>query len=237
MITQRTAKLAPIALLLCVATLAIAQRTSAEDAMLDPVAIRTALPLMKELSDKGGESVKRLHEIIEKMSATQDQQELKDLRTALRSTLIDYRATKSGMIDATRSVLKLPKSSLSDRTALEKLQNTELEGIVWNDAFFDKTIRDLSQAIGVPIRLQYNVIQKNQVSMSFAKAPAEMILVTLCNGFDLRYVIHEGEVIIYKKITPIENRFLDYQKRHPEVKLKYWEHEDASGDVSKKGAK
>ena len=52
-------------------------------------------------------------------------------------------------------------------------------------------------------------------------------------------MIHGGEVVIYKKITPTEERFLGYQKRHPEVKLKYWEKEDASGvvDTKKGGAK
>lgn len=216
---------------------AAAPTVTAEDELLDPALVRAVMPEMKEFSDKGGELVGRLHGVMEKLHATRDELEQRELRGQIRQILTDYRATKVGMIASVRRALKLPKSPLTDEEALSRLQNTDLEGIVWNDAFFDKCIRDLSRAIDVPMRLQYAVIQKNQVAMTFEKAPAEMILATLCNGFDLRYVIHDGEVVIYKKITPLENRFLEYQKRHPDVKLRYWEHEDASGDVSKKGGK
>lgn len=216
---------------------AAAPTVTAGDDLLDPALVRAVMPEMKEFSDKGGELVGRLHGVMEKLHATRDELEQRELRGQIRQILTDYRATKIGMIASVRRALQLPKSPLTDEEALSRLQNTDLEGIVWNDAFFDKCIRDLSRAIDVPMRLQYAVIQKNQVAMSFEKAPAEMILATLCNGFDLRYVIHDGEVVIYKKITPLENRFLEYQKRHPDVKLRYWEHEDASGDVSKRGGK
>lgn len=217
-----------------IAAFAASPTVTAEDELLDPQLVRAVMPEMKQLSDKGGELVGRLHGIMEKLHATRDELEQRELRGQIRQILTDYRATKTGMIASVRRALKMPSSPLSNEEALARLRGTDLEGIVWNDAFFDKCIRDLSRAIDVPIRLQYSVIQKNQVAMTFQKAPAEMILATLCNGFDLRYVIHDGEIVIYKKITPLENRFLDYQKRHPDVKLRYWEHEDASGDVSKK---
>ena len=45
--------------------------------------------------------------------------------------------------------------------------------------------------------------------------------------------VQDGEVVVFKKLTPNESRFLEYQAKHPEVKLKYWEREDASGEYVK----
>ena len=92
---------------------------------------------------------------------------------------------------------------------LDKLRNTELTSVVWDaNTKFHKAVKDLSNALGFPIRLQHRVVQMNTVELRFSRAPAETILATLCNGFDLRYVIHGGEVVLYKKITPTEERFL-----------------------------
>ena len=69
------------------------------------------------------------------------------------------------------------------------------------------------------------------------RAQASTILGSLCNYFELRYVIQDGEVVVFKKLTPNEYRFLEYQEKHPDVKLKYWEREDASGEYKKEKKK
>ena len=204
------------------------------DELLDYAAVRKAMPKMRAESTLGSELGLKLHKTMDALESTQDELRQRELRTELRDTLVEYRATKLRLMEAVRPLTKLPTSNLSDQEVLDKLRLTDLSSVVWEDAFFDKCIRDLSNALGFPIRLQHRVVQKNTVSMRFQKAPAETILAALCNGFDLRYVIYGGEVVIYKKITPTEDRFLEYQKRHPEVKLKYWESEDASGAVDKK---
>lgn len=210
-----------------------------EQQMLDYQAVRDALPKLREMSNEGTGFSVRLHKVMDALDGTNDPTEQKRLRGELRLALSDYRELKQRQMASIRPLLALPSTNLSDREILDKLRTTELHSVVWDDTFFDKCIRDLSGAIGVPIRLQHRVVQKNTVGMRFQKVPAEMILATLCNGFDLRYVIQGGEIVIFKKITPTEERFLDYQKRHPEVKLKYWEKEDASGhvDTSKGGDK
>jgi hypothetical protein len=88
--------------------------------------------------------------------------------------------------------------------------------------------------VGVPIRLHYRVVQKNKVTFDFQRTRAEAALAFLCNGFDLRYLVYDGEIIVYKKITPTEERFLEYQKKHPDVELRYWDREKADGDYDVK---
>ena len=38
-------------------------------------------------------------------------------------------------------------------------------------------------------------------------------------------VVLDGEVVVYKKLTPTETRFVEYQKKHPNAELRYWERE------------
>lgn len=208
-----------------------------QDDVLDYAAVRDAMPKMKAESARGSELGLKLHKLMDAIESTQDELNQRQLRSELKDTLIEYRATKLRLMEVVRPLTKVPTTDLTDQQVLDKLRLTDLSSVVWEDVFFDKCIRDLSGALGIPIRLQHRVVQKNTVSMRFQKAPAETILAALCNGFDLRYVIYGGEVVIYKKITPTEDRFLEYQKRHPEVKLKYWESEDAGGgmDGKKKG--
>jgi hypothetical protein len=213
----------------------LAAPAGAQDEFLDYQSVREAMPRMRDISTRGSEFGVKLHKVMDALDATQDVADQRKLREELRVLLTEYRMVKLEMEGVVRPLLKLPQSGLTDQQVLDKLRTTELHGVVWEDAFFDKCIRDLSGALGIPIRLQHRVVQKNTVAMRFQKVPAEMILATLCNGFDLRYVIHSGEIVVYKKITPTEERFLDYQKRHPEVKLKYWQKEDASGNVDTKG--
>jgi hypothetical protein len=215
---------------------AVPGEVTAQDKDLDAQAVRDAMPRMKELSDQGVAHAVKLHKLLEQLEASQDGVEQKALREEIRTTLAAYREVKAAMITVTRPLVGLETTNLSDREVLDKLKDTELHGVAWSDANFDKCVRDLSKAVGIPIRLQFRVVQKNKVTMRFQKTPAETILAALCNGFDLRYVIHGGEIVVYKQITPTEERFLEYQKRHPEVKLRYWEQEDASGAYSgKKG--
>lgn len=218
---------------------ALATPAGAQDELLDYQAVRDALPKMRELSNLGSDFGTKLHKIVDGFDSTQDELEHRRLRGELRQVLGEYKTLKVQQMGVIRPLVRTPTTNLSDDQILAKIRETELTSVVWENANFDKCIRDLSGAIDIPIRLQFRVVQKNKVSMRFQKAPAETILATLCNGFDLRYVTYGGEIVVYKKITPTEERFLDYQKRHPEVKLKYWEREDASGhvDTSKGGKK
>lgn len=208
-------------------------RAHAQDGALDYQAVRDAMPRMKELSDRGAAAATQLHTLMAKLEETADGVEQRALREEIRKTLADYRTVKLEMIAVTRPLTGLTTTTLSDQQILDKIKNTELYGVAWEDTSFDKCVRDLSRAIDVPIRLQFRVVQKNTVTMRFQKTPAETVLAALCNGFDLRYVIYGGEIVVYKQITPTEDRFLEYQKRHPDVKLRYWEQEDASGEYAK----
>jgi len=230
---RRVALSAGAALAMAVAAV-VPHPVGAQDADLDYQAVRDAMPRMRTLSDEGSALAVKLHELMSKLEGTEDAVEQKAIREELKTSLEKYRETKLAMIEVTRPLTGVRSSSLTDDQILAKIKETNLFGVSWDEANFDKCVRDLSQALEIPIRLQFRVVQKNKVSMRFQKTPAETILAALCNGFDLRYVIYGGEIVIYKQITPTEDRFLEYQKRHPEVKLRYWEQEDASGEYSKK---
>ncbi len=201
---------------------------------LDYQAVQDAIPLMKGLSDRSEQMSRKLHVLVDQLDASQDRTEQQKLRAEIRALLEEYLSLKKEMIQATRQVLGIRPAGYTDQEIVDKLASTNFFGIHWDNASFKKCIQDVSAHLGIPIRLQQRVVQRNTVSLNFAEAPAKTVLSTLCNGFDLRYVVHEGEIVIYKKITPTEERFLEYQKRHPEVKLKYWESEDASGDYKEK---
>ena len=40
-------------------------------------------------------------------------------------------------------------------------------------------------------------------------------------------------MMLFRRLTPNEVRFQEYEKAHPGVKLKYWDREDASGEYKK----
>jgi len=212
---------------------ALAAPAAAQEGLLDYQGVRDAIPEMQRLSEEASGAAKELHVLVDELEATRDGLKQGQIRERVRARLEGYHETKRTMLDTTRRVLGVEPTGLTDQEVVQKLAETNLLGIHWSDANFDKCVRDLSAAVAIPIRLQHRVVQKNKVTLDFASAKAETVLATLCNGFDLRYVVFDGEVVIYKKITPTEERFLEYQAKHPETKLKYWEREDASGEYKR----
>lgn len=200
---------------------------------LDYAAIRDALPRMSDLAKQGGENGRQLHALIDKLDSTTDPKLEGELRAELRTRLENHISIKQQVVNLSKGVLGLPgpdaPGMLSDEEIRRRLADTQLRDIFWKKAPFAKCLRDLSRALKIPIRTQYHVVQRNTVDYKFRALPAETVLSTLCSGFDLRYVVFEGEVIVYKQITPNEERFLDYQRKHPDVKLKYWERQNADG--------
>lgn len=206
---------------------------------LDYERVRAAVPEMKRLSEEGAKRGKRLHWLVERLrkaEETGDEPEMARLRTEVREILVEYRDNKIAMVKATKDVLELKRSGLTDQEVFDRLHETMLRGIHWKGRSFKKCIRDISRAIGVPMRTQYSVVEMNTVDCEYREMPAESILAWLCNGFDLQYVIYDGEMVLYKRITPNEERFINYQKKHPEAKLRYWDKTDASGAL-KEGKK
>lgn len=200
--------------------------------------IRDALPRMGELAKQGGENGVHLHALADKLTEDNTPEREKELRLELRDRLQRHIEIKQQVVAVTKGVLGLEKPLVNGRPVdrvmteeqiREKLANTMLNDIFWKKDSFKKCLRDLERALKIPIRMQYHVVQRNTVDYKFRSLPAETVLGTLCSGFDLRYLVFEGEIIVYKKITPNEERFLDYQRKHPDVKLKYWERENADG--------
>ncbi len=81
---------------------------TAQDEALDYAVVREAMPAMRELSDKGAELIKKVHEFVDKHDATQDEQVRRELRGNIRATIAEYRDVKRKMILTTRPIVKLP---------------------------------------------------------------------------------------------------------------------------------
>jgi hypothetical protein len=212
------------ALALAVAT----PQAAAKD--LDYKKIRDAIPQLGELGDKGAALNRKIHVAMDRITKTDSEEEALKARKELGPLLEDYLTTKVEMVKLTKDLLGLSRSSLNDQEIFDKLGETTLSNIRWDKANFKKAIKDVGRALRIPIRLQYHVVQMNKVEIDFASTKADALLAYLCKGFDLRYVVYDGEIVIYKKITPTEERFLEYRKKHPEVELRYWEQEQASGE-------
>jgi hypothetical protein len=207
---------------------------TAADEPLDYKKIRDALPIMRDISDRGAEANLAVHEKMDRLLKTDSQEEALAVRKQLAADLEKMLAAKREMVAATKDLLALPRSALSDQEIFDTLTERTFNDVHWANANFDKCMRDISREVGVPIRLHYRVVQKNKVTFDFQRTRAEAALAFLCNGFDLRYLVYDGEIIVYKKITPTEERFLEYQKKHPDVELRYWDREKADGDYDVK---
>ena len=204
-----------------------------QEKLLDYELVQRSLPRLSELGEASGAAILEMHELFEKLDTGQTTPERVATRKELKESVERYMSTKKELKRVLREVLELPAVARTDEEILKAIHETELFDINWNDDTFKKCMKDLSKALGVRVRLAYHVVQMNTVTMRFRRAQASTILGSLCNYFELRYVIQDGEVVVFKKLTPNEYRFLEYQQKHPEVKLKYWEREDASGEYVK----
>ena len=204
------------------------------DKMLDYAKIQRALPELRKLTDHGAQNVKRLHDAVELLGDNpRGEVGRRKARQDVHDILEDHLATKTKVATALRDVLEIPPTGRTDREVMDLLHSKMFYGVNWEEKSFRKCINDCSKALGVRIRMTYHVIQMNMVSLQFAEAPAATVLATLCNHFHLRYTVENGEIVIFKKLTPNEERFLEYEKKHPGVKLRYWDREDASGKYKK----
>ncbi len=206
--------------------------------LLDYALVQRTLPRLREIGDASGKRMLELHDLMEtldKGGLTTPEQTA--LREKIRDTLQDYSEGKEDMKDVLRELVRIEPSGLTDQEVVDRINSRELVDIHWRDATFRKCMRDLSDALGVRVRMAYAVVQMNTVTLDFPRASGSAALGSLCNFFDLRYVVQDGEVVIFKKITPNEERFLEYAKNHPGVKLKYWERETATGEYKKEEKK
>ena len=204
-----------------------------QEKLLDYDLVQRTLPRLGELGDKSGAQMIRMHDLVAKLDTGLTTPERKATRAEIKEAVETYMGTKQEMKQVLREVLDIPPVRRTDEEIMSAIHETELFDINWNDDTFRKCMKDLSAALGVRVRLAYHVVQMNTVTMRFRRAQASTIVGSLCNYFELRYVIQDGEIVIFKKITPNESRFLEYQEKHPDVKLKYWEREDASGEYVK----
>jgi len=178
-----------------------------------------SLKRMQEISEISNKNIKTLHHLMKELSREEPQSKEKEearlaaLRADVRKLLAEHRKLKLEMIGlADRALIKKP-SGITDITALRRLRNTELHDVRWSDTFLKYVVKDLAKALDVPVRLQNNVQELNQVNMDFRTINADAALGIICTNFELKYIIYGGELTIYRQINRNEARFLEYEKK------------------------
>lgn len=177
----------------------------------------TLLPKLKEIAEASEQSIYRIHDLVTRIEQAKSDAEAEKVRLELRDVLEKHRQLKLDQIALVDKILKFPKPTHTDKEALKIFRYTNLRNVSWNDQFLKYVVRDLSQATGIPMRLQRSVQELNQVAIHFPEVTAESALNLICQNFDLKWIIFGGEIIIYRAINRNEERFLEYEKKHGKV--------------------
>ncbi|MHC4860281.1 MAG: hypothetical protein ACYTDY_09350 [Planctomycetota bacterium] len=191
-----------------------------EKKKLDPIdfnAYAKLLPKMKEINVKSRTFIYTLNKLVKALEQTLDDDKAAGLRAEIRKLLVDHRETKLQMIEYVDRALMKGEPERSDLDALRALRSTELKRVGWKNQFLKYVARDISQAIGVPIRLNAKVQELNQIEIFFPEITAEGVMQIICENFDLKYIVFEGEFLVLKKIGPNEGRFREWEKKHGKV--------------------
>jgi hypothetical protein len=178
------------------------------------------LPRMQEISETSNKNIKKLHKLMKELSRTeagnskeQEETRLSLLRKDIRRLLSAHRKLKVEMIQLCDRALKKQPGKKTNIDALRSLRNRELHDVHWSDVFLKYVVKDLAIALDVPVRLQNSVQELNQVNMDFRTISADAAMQIICQNFDLKYIIYDGEITIYRKLNRNEERFLEYEKK------------------------
>ncbi len=219
-------KIRTVLLFLTALWLFVPTATAKELEPIDFNAYYELLPHMKETSEWSNKSIRDLHTLMTALQQTEDEDEAAGIRAQIRPLLQAHRKVKVRMAELVDRVLMKPDAERSNVDALRALRSTSLRRVSWSNTFLKYVARDISQAIAVPIRLNAKVQELNQVEINFPEISAEGVLNLICQNFDLKWIIFEGEFIVVKKIGPTEARFLKWEKKHGKVD---WIAEDKAG--------
>ncbi len=188
---------------------------------LDYQAYWASVPETRALSKAGLDAVSKLHDLMTALvDSEKDEKKSHAIRADVKGLLEDYRAGKVRMIALVDKALKTPAPTMTDLQILQKLRDTDLLDLHWREAYFKNCIRDVSERLRIPMVLSPKVVQLNTVSADFDRSSAAGVLRWLCEGFDLQYLVHNGQVLLTKKLDRSDERFQDYLKKHPD--WKYW---------------
>ena len=198
---------------------------------LDPInyeAYSQAIEEMKGINEQSKEFIYTLNKVVKKLEATKDDTAAAGLRAEIRQLLVEHRARKLKMIEFVDRARMRGEPDRSDLDAFRALRSTQLKRVGWKNQFLKYVSRDISQAIGVPIRLNAKVQELNQIEIYFPEISAEGVLNLICENFDLKWIIFEGEFLVLKKIGPNEGRFREWERKHGPVD---WIAEDEIGTL------
>jgi hypothetical protein len=165
-----------------------------------------------------------LDNLMKKLGEQPEPAEEKKLRAEVQQDLLELRRIKKTHIEKVNPIIRQEPSTLSDMDVLTRLRDTSLGSLDWQNKYFKDACAAITEVTGVKIWMNPKVNQFNGVFLRMPNAGAGTVLKFICHGFDLKWIVFEGQIYITKKIGPNEDRLQAYEKRHG--KIDYWRHED-----------
>jgi hypothetical protein len=151
----------------------------------------------------------------------------KKLRANIQTNLLELRQIKRAHLEKVSPILKFEPSKLTDVQVLERLRDRSLGTVEWEDKRFRDAVAELEKATGV--RILWNKTKVNQWNGVWLKLPdcsASCMLRFICHGFDLRWLVFEGDIYIFRKVDRNEDRWLRWEKKHGKIAGGYWRREE-----------
>jgi hypothetical protein len=165
-----------------------------------------------------------LHNLAMKLGEAPEPAEEKRLRGLVQVALQELRQVKRAHVNKVNPVLRHEKANLSETDILIKLRDTSLGSVDWEDKYFKDCIELIQKRTG--IRFFFNPAKVNKFNGVWMRIPdvsASCALRFICHGFDLKWMIYEGDIYITRKIDRNEDRWRKYEDSHG--KVDYWKKE------------
>jgi hypothetical protein len=180
------------------------------------------LGTLKILREESRKLSINLHNTVMKLSEQPEKAEEMKLRALVQKNLIDLRRVKKAHIAKVNAILKRKPSKMTDIEVLKALEKS-LGSVDWEDKYFRECCDEISKTIGTRVTYNRKVNKWNGVFLRMPDVSAGGVLKWICAGFDLKWMIYEGEIYITKKLGPNEDRYIRYEKKHG--KVNYWKKE------------
>ncbi len=164
-----------------------------------------------------------LHALVMQLPKVKGTEEEGTVRYQIRQRLLEERRVRHAVILRIDRILGVEKNDTPDTVVLEKLNNTTMGEINWDDRKLIDIMGHIERLTGVPIRTHPRVGKYNGVTLDLPNPSCATIMDFICQGLEYKWLVFHGRIHIVRQISRTEERFQAYEKRHG--KVDYWKDE------------